>query len=201
MTAAETTREHGRDRRKRLTRQALRRAALELGLEHGFSSVSVEAVAERAGVSTRTFFNYFASKEDAALLDLFQIDDAAVTTLGQGESATAWHDLCELFAADLERAVEDPALLQFFALQEQNPGLAGRQLATFARLEARVSAAVQQRLDGWPDASARAAMMVGCCLTAVRIAVDGWARGDRQHAVRPHLERVLAVVAPAFGSP
>lgn len=191
-------REHGRDRRKRLTRQALRRSTLELGLEHGLASVSVEAIAERAGVSARTFFNYFESKEDAALLGLFQVTDEALEALADGDARSAWADLTELFADDLEQAAGDVDLLRLLELQDADPGLAGRQLATFARFEARISAALVGRLGADTDARLRAPLMVGCCFTAVRVALGTWAEGGRRGAVRPHLERALSVVAPAF---
>lgn len=54
-----------RARKKRQTRQAIHRAALELALENGSAHVTSEAIAERAGISPRTFFNYFSTKEDA----------------------------------------------------------------------------------------------------------------------------------------
>lgn len=54
-----------RERKKRLTRTALHRAALELADELGLEAVTVEAIAERAEVSARTFFNYYPSKDDA----------------------------------------------------------------------------------------------------------------------------------------
>lgn len=54
-----------RERKKRLTRQALHRAALELADELGLEAVTVEAIAERAEVSARTFFNYYPSKDEA----------------------------------------------------------------------------------------------------------------------------------------
>ncbi len=54
-----------RERKARLTRQALQDAALELVDEHSLEEVTVAQIAERAGVSTRTFFNYFPTKEDA----------------------------------------------------------------------------------------------------------------------------------------
>lgn len=54
-----------RIRKARLTRTALQRAAVELVDEHGLDCVTNAQIAERAGVSARTFFNYFPSKEDA----------------------------------------------------------------------------------------------------------------------------------------
>ena len=54
-----------REAKKAQTRHALHRAALELALEQGPDGVTVEAIAARAEVSPRTFFNYFPSRESA----------------------------------------------------------------------------------------------------------------------------------------
>lgn len=54
-----------RERKKATTYSALRTSALELSLEHGPDSVTVDAICARAEVSPRTFFNYFTSKEEA----------------------------------------------------------------------------------------------------------------------------------------
>ncbi len=56
-----------RERKKQATRQALHEAAFVLVEEHGLAVVTVEAIADRADVATRTFFNYFSSKEEAVL--------------------------------------------------------------------------------------------------------------------------------------
>jgi hypothetical protein len=54
-----------RERKKIATRQALGLAAMRLAIERGLDNVLVEDIAEAAGVSTRTFNNYFASKYEA----------------------------------------------------------------------------------------------------------------------------------------
>lgn len=54
-----------RERKKSLTHQQLRAAALRLGAEKGLQKVTVEDIAEAADVSTRTFYDHFSSKEDA----------------------------------------------------------------------------------------------------------------------------------------
>jgi AcrR family transcriptional regulator len=56
-----------RERKKVQTRRALHRSAVELVAERGLAQSTVEEIAEAAGVSTRTFFNYFPTKESAVL--------------------------------------------------------------------------------------------------------------------------------------
>lgn len=58
-----------RERKKQQTWLALHRAALRLATAHGVAEVTTEHIATAAGVSPRTFFNYFPTKE-AALVGL-----------------------------------------------------------------------------------------------------------------------------------
>ena len=90
MTSAQTTDDHDpagseelglREQKKRQTRMAMHRAALELVVEHGLSSVTAQMIAERAGVSTRTFFNHWATKESAILGVIGDEGKRAVTSL------------------------------------------------------------------------------------------------------------------------
>src|SRR5271165_6508266 len=118
----------GRERNKRATRRALRAATLELALERGLDAVPIEEIAQRAGVSTRTFFNYFDTKDDAALLELFLISDeelsAFATTTG---GAGAWRDLSRLFVADVHRAeqADGQDLSRYLQLHARHQVLAG----------------------------------------------------------------------------
>ena len=90
MTSAQTTDDHDpagseelglREQKKRQTRMAMHRAALELVVEHGLSAVTAQMIAERAGVSTRTFFNHWATKESAILGVIGDEGKRAVTSL------------------------------------------------------------------------------------------------------------------------
>lgn len=66
-----------RERKKRLMRQRLTDVATEMFLERGFDAVRVAEVAEACGVSEKTVFNYFPTKE-SLLLDRF---DSTMVTL------------------------------------------------------------------------------------------------------------------------
>ncbi|UVY83657.1 TetR/AcrR family transcriptional regulator [Brachybacterium sp. NBEC-018] len=56
-----------REQKKRQTRLDMHQAAIELVAEHGLSAVTAQMIAQRAGVSTRTFFNHWSTKEAAIL--------------------------------------------------------------------------------------------------------------------------------------
>ena len=52
-------------RKKDRTRATLEQAAIELGFAKGFENTTIDEIASKAGVSSRTFFRYFNTKEDA----------------------------------------------------------------------------------------------------------------------------------------
>src|SRR2546423_14675192 len=65
MSAPETAGLGLRERKKQQTREALSWAALRLAVDRGLSNVLVEDIAAEAGVSPRTYNNYFSSKAEA----------------------------------------------------------------------------------------------------------------------------------------
>jgi AcrR family transcriptional regulator len=72
-----------RDRRRAEKRQAIRLVAVKLALEQGLEAVTVEAISAAADISPRTFFNYFASKEEALVMEPPLRPDEIVDELGR----------------------------------------------------------------------------------------------------------------------
>jgi len=91
-----------RELKKRQSRLAMHRAALELVHEHGLAGVTVEAIAQRAGVSTRTFFNHWTTKESAIIGVLLQS--------GEGISEKLRARIAELGPREALRSVMREAL-------------------------------------------------------------------------------------------
>jgi AcrR family transcriptional regulator len=72
-----------RERKKVETRRALEHAALWLSAERGFEAVTIDQIAEAAGVSSRTFFRYFSSKDDVIVRPFVELQ----AVLGQALAA------------------------------------------------------------------------------------------------------------------
>ncbi len=76
-----------RERRRAETTRTLIRAARRFTAEHGLAGFTVEELCSEAAVSRRTFFNYFASKDDAVLgIPLERSDAAAIARFLAGAS-------------------------------------------------------------------------------------------------------------------
>jgi AcrR family transcriptional regulator len=57
------------DRKRRVTRDHIESTALKLFAERGYDATTIEDIAQAAGMSARTFFRYFATKEDVVFAD------------------------------------------------------------------------------------------------------------------------------------
>ena len=182
-----------RERKKLATRQALQDAALRLVAERGLDQVTVEDISEAADVATRTFFNYFSSKEEA-LLGNAPEKAATVHRLVADRPATespleaVYQVLREL---TLQRAQRREELLLRQRVIERHPGLLARQLGMYASFERALAAAVAER-PGVPAADALSArVMATAAVAAARAAVSLWMAEEGR---RP----LLAMIDAAF---
>jgi AcrR family transcriptional regulator len=115
-----------RERKKRLTRQQLSDVATQMFLERGFDAVRVSEVAAACGVSEKTVFNYFPTKESLILDRL----EATVTALRAGLADPGVAPV-EAALAILDR--ELGAMTSWLAAQD-DPALAGAAIARFGTL-------------------------------------------------------------------
>src|SRR5438034_9937087 len=72
-----------RERKKQQTRETIARAALELFVERGYEATTLAEIADAAGVSTRTIFAYFPSKEDILFSTIERTSGALTRALQQ----------------------------------------------------------------------------------------------------------------------
>lgn len=172
-----------REQKKLKTRRVLKDAALDLALEQGVDSLTVEAISEAADVAPRTFFNYFSCKEDAlvseaaeAAADLHRMiverpsDEPPVRAL---RAVIAQSDFISGVDADRERILARQRLVQ------EHPPLMSRQLAQYARVEQTFADALAERLGVEPDQDLRPELLAALTVSVLRVAMRRWT-ADRQ---------------------
>ncbi|MDT0532735.1 helix-turn-helix domain-containing protein [Micromonospora sp. DSM 115977] len=161
-----------RERKKQATREALREAALRLAVQHGPDQVRVEDIAEAAGVSPRTYNNYFASREQAIVSAVTADREARIAAAVAARPAGA-----RLADAVTEAVVEQYANTgeherQVLLLITTRTALRDAFLDTTTGIEPPLTAAIAERLG---DAGAHTARVLAASVAAaVRIALEGW---------------------------
>lgn len=162
-----------REQRKRETSRALTDAARRLTTEQGFAGFTIEELCAEVGVSRRTFFNYFESKENAVFG--FATIDSRQEALEE-EFASQHGDLIDDFIEltvrrfELFNPVEDaPAL---FAVIEQEPRLLKAAFEQLAKNERRDMGLIVRRTRDAADAELRAEVIVHTVGALVRMSMD-----------------------------
>jgi AcrR family transcriptional regulator len=97
-----------RERKKADTRRALSDAALELAFEQGFDTVTREAIANLAGVSLRTFNNYFAGKYEALAFRMTERMRRSIVAFGDRPAdEPLWTSITEALVGSLEQDMRE----------------------------------------------------------------------------------------------
>lgn len=173
-----------RERKKLETRRAIRQAALDLALESGMKNLTVEAVAEAAEVSPRTFFNYFSCKEDALIADTAEptaevcalimerpLDESPLKSLSVVLTET---DPLSLMQASRERSLARQRLVQ------DNPALLSRQLAQYSAMEQELADTFAGRLGVDRGDDLRPALVAAVAVGLIRVALHRWTAGGTE---------------------
>ncbi len=160
-----------REAKKLRTREAMHRAAVELLGEHGAAHVTVEMIAERAGVSTRTFFNYWPSKESAMLGLSPDRDHRAIELLRERPAAESPREALRAVMVEIARSLPDePALRKAKrAAMDREPVLQQLSGRVMASLQTELIDVLAERIDA-PDAHDRALVHVQLAFAASRSA-------------------------------
>ncbi|WP_432988664.1 TetR/AcrR family transcriptional regulator [Dactylosporangium sp. CA-233914] len=161
-----------RERKKMATRQALHEAAVALSIEHGLDKVTVEAIADAAEVSRRTFSNYFASKEEALLHgDQQRVRQLVDAVRERPRSEPPWAALTAAAVGLQQRlGARDPHWVAQVRLVRRHPSLVARQVSAYASMEDELTAELAAR----GPRPMRARVMAAAFLVAMRVAVQEW---------------------------
>jgi AcrR family transcriptional regulator len=175
----------------------LREAALQLFVDQGYEQTTVAEIAERAGVTSRTFFRHFTDKREVLFGGSELLEQGMVAAVA---GASAGASPLDLVAAALDAAAELIGRDHAFSRRRQvvitaNPELHERELIKMARLADALARALVER--GIPADEARIAAETGT--TVFRIGFERWvsgpARGDLGDTLRASMRQLRGLVA------
>ncbi|WP_020203429.1 TetR family transcriptional regulator [Cupriavidus sp. WS] len=175
-----------------------RAAAIELFGEIGYEQTTVAAIAERAGLTARTFFRYFADKREVLFNGSERLQQSMAEALAQ---APAEASALDAVAAALTKAGDffDDERRPFARLRSTviaaNADLRERELSKLARLSAALAQALRERGVGEPDAT----LAAEAGIAVFRIAFAQWVGESERRGygeiVNESLARLRALVA------
>jgi AcrR family transcriptional regulator len=181
----------------------LQQAALELFRERGFEGTTVAEIAERAGLTERTFFRHFSDKREVLFAGGQWLEEGMTRAIR--ESPVALPPL-EAIAAALDAIAEPFEERRAFArirsaVIEANPSLQERERNKLASLAAAVAAALRER--GASESTAQLASEMG--ITVFRIAFSRWVteagEPTLRDCMRAALDDLRAMAVSTMGTP
>ncbi|WP_242514094.1 TetR family transcriptional regulator [Streptomyces leeuwenhoekii] len=197
-----------RERKKRRTRDALLRAALELFTARGYERTTVDDIAEAADVSQRTFFRYFASKEEAAffvsrLAEARFVDAVRARPAGEPPLEALRQSLAESWASigeAIEQLVPLELHMRFCQVIETTPALLAAHLRRATELEEEIARVIAEREGLDVDTDPRPRVVVAVFGAVMRVTERIWsARGEATlGALRDLTAAYLDQVEPAL---
>ncbi|CAM5587003.1 TetR family transcriptional regulator [Streptomyces purpurascens] len=175
-----------RERKKQRTRDALLRAALELFATRGYDETTVDDIAAAVDVSQRTFFRYFAGKEETAffvprlaeglVVQALQVrppEEAPLEALRRAV-LESWDTINEA----VEEIVPIDLHLRVYRVIESTPALFAAHLRRSAELEEQLARIIAEREGLDVDADPRPRIVVALFGGVIRVTERLWSAGD-----------------------
>ncbi|MCZ4119945.1 TetR/AcrR family transcriptional regulator [Streptomyces sp. H39-S7] len=171
-------------------RGRLEQAALDLYKEHGFEQTTAAQIAERAGLTERTFFRHYADKREVLFAGSHELEQAFVDTLAGTSAATAPIDA---MASTLETVAAFFLERHEFARQRQavimaNAELRERELIKLASLSAALAATLRRR--GVQDPAASLTAEAG--IAVFKVGFERWVGDSGERTLADFLRESLA---------
>lgn len=199
-----------RERKKRETRATLSWAAIRLTVERGFDNVRVEDIAEAAGVSPRTFNNYFSSKAEAIVArHLDRCRRVAEELRHRPASEPLWESITHAALVQFDPGPETTAhpvpdqqrWVAGVRLMVAEPAMQGEFLRAGALAEAELAAAIAERTGTDVNRDLYPNLVAAAVMAASNVAMQHWLRADAPVPMDRLLTEALAQFAAGLPTP
>lgn len=180
-----------RERKHRETLQRITDAGIRLFIANGYEATTLDAIAAEAGISRRTFFYYFKSKDDILLSLQNGLGDTIAAALRDkpldqrplDAARNALIRISERYPAEEMKAID--------RLMRSSEVVQARKQASYVQHEKTVYAALRER---WPEPERETALRLVAMLSigTVRLSLDAWNREEGKRSFAEVLREVFS---------
>lgn len=187
-----------RDRKREATRRKIVESGLALFMEHGFEATTLDMIAAEAGISRRTFFHYFKTK-DAVLLARVGNgfpEDLRAAMLKQSADQPPLFAARNCFTALASRyETKDAAVVD--RLLNSTEALRASKNALFLEIE---EVLFETMCDLWPDRARRSTLRIIAMAAsgALRLALEARRDDDGRHPLEDYIRRTFEILAASL---
>ena len=194
MDSASPKKEGRREQKRLETLQRIAETGLKLFIAQGYEGTTLEAIAEAAGISRRTFFYYFKSKEEVLLAWQGSGFAQALrpTLLNESPDQTPFVAVRNCLSKLAARYVTKDSLI-VDRLLRSTEALRARKQAHFVEMEEALFAAL---CELWPQPKRRIALRLIAMVSmgALRLAIESWRQDNGKRPLAKYLLENLAVL-------
>jgi AcrR family transcriptional regulator len=178
----------------------LEKAAMELFQERGYARTTVGDIAERAGLTERTFFRYFVDKREVLFSGSRWLEDSVVEAVGKAPADALPLDIvAEAFAAiaaELQAHRDFAYVRARHAIVVEHAEVRERELIKMATLTTAVMHALRAR--GVPEPEASLAAEAG--ITVFKIGFERWVTAKKPSDFAAHVRNALIALRAVTAS-
>ena len=168
-------------RKQHIVRQAIYDAAIELFTRKGFDQTTVEEVAQAAGVSRRSFFRYFASKDDLLAQDVVHFGMVlAATITACAPTLSPLETARETVVSVMRQTAAQPRTRQILEISQRSASARQAHHSRMLEVEDTVATAFAGRLKNASRDDLKPRLLATLTVSAMNLAVVAWFRGEYQ---------------------
>jgi AcrR family transcriptional regulator len=188
-----------RERTRQAVRSQLMDVAWDLFVRQGYDTTTVDEIAAAVGMSQRSFFRYFASKEDVVLVKFEKVGALLADELaGRPAEEDAWTALRRSFDVIVDATEHDPRYgLTLLRITDQSPALRAGRVEQQKQWQDLLTPLVAERMALPPaDRDPRPAALTAAALACFSVANGVWLQSDGTESLRQLVDDAMHALQP-----
>jgi AcrR family transcriptional regulator len=166
-----------RERKRAETHARIQSEGMRLFLDKGFEATTLDEIADAAGVSRRSLFHYFGSKEEIVFSTKADFPDMVVAAIKRRPAEEPLLDMVENAMTDMAVRHETGHAKAFARLIRDTPALSAGDQAKYETVERALAKALAEQ-KGLPDGDVTCRVTASAAVGIMKLSMDAWLSQD-----------------------